>query len=381
MKILVLQLKRIGDLILTTPALFALRKNLPEARITLAVDAACRELLPAIDFVDETLVYNRAGNNGALWKKLIFQTFDVCLDFTGTDRSALLAVLSKSKKRVAFDWIQRSRTKPMFYNCFVRSSVREHHTVDHYLHMLRALEIKASSKENPITLHLPEWPEKKARQLLAECKIGSIEKAGVSVGASNENETAPFILVHPGAARPEKYWLPDRWAAVIRWCEKELQIPCVITGSSDGFEQRHISEIKAEMKKNPGGKNVGEVGEVGGVGGVCDLSGRIDLLTLAALTKMARLVLSVDSAPMHLAAAFFNSQIALFGKTNPFHWHPRHENARILLAGNPQLNPLLKTHHDAAEMRELSTQQVIDAIVAVSLSRKSQLNHASQEIR
>jgi len=59
-----LQLKRIGDLILTTPALWALRENLPKAHIVLAVEAGCREMLPAIDFVDETLVYERRDRMG-----------------------------------------------------------------------------------------------------------------------------------------------------------------------------------------------------------------------------------------------------------------------------------------------------------------------------
>ena len=92
MKILVLQLKRIGDLILTTPALFALRENFPVAHITLAVEDGCRELLPAIDCVNETLVYSRTGKNGRLWRKLVFASFDVCLDFTGNEGTFSLQV-------------------------------------------------------------------------------------------------------------------------------------------------------------------------------------------------------------------------------------------------------------------------------------------------
>src|SRR5438093_4215904 len=98
MKILVLQLKRIGDLILTTPALWALRQNLPDAHITLAVEAGCRQLLPAIDYVDDTLVFNRSGGNGGLWWKLLFHGYHVCFDFTGNDRSAMFTVLSKAPK-------------------------------------------------------------------------------------------------------------------------------------------------------------------------------------------------------------------------------------------------------------------------------------------
>src|SRR5438105_649719 len=115
MKILALQLKRIGDLILTTPALWALRQALPDAHITLVADAGCRELLPAIDYVNEALVYNRAGGNGTLWRRLAFRGFDVCLDFTGNDRSVFFTILSKAPKRIAFKWVQRSRVRPIFF--------------------------------------------------------------------------------------------------------------------------------------------------------------------------------------------------------------------------------------------------------------------------
>ena len=61
-----------------------------------------------------------------------------------------------------------------------------------------------------------------------------------------------------------------------------------------------------------------------------DFSGKTDLLTLAALIARARLLVTVDSAPMHLAAATRTPQVILFGPTNPFHWRPRESPALIL---------------------------------------------------
>jgi len=333
MRILVLQLKRIGDLILTTPALWALRQNLPKAHIVLAVEGDSRELLPAIDYVDETLVYERRGRNSQLWRHLLLKHYDACLDFTGTDRSALFGVLSKASRRATFEWVQRSCFRRLFYDEFVASSVRENHTVDHYMHLLRALNLPVSAQQNPrIALNLPEWAPRKARQLLAE--------AGVAAGT-------PFALVHPGTARPEKYWQAERWAEVIEWCETHLQTPCVLTGSDDGHEQNHLEAIK---KGYPG------------IAGR-DLSGRIDLLTLAALTQCASLVLTVDSAPMHLAGAFGTPQVALFGPTNPFHWRPRHEQAVIIQAHGPVSPPEFRPQHPGGPMSEISTGQVVDAIM------------------
>jgi ADP-heptose:LPS heptosyltransferase len=187
---------------------------------------------------------------------------------------------------------------------------------------------------NPaIQLNLPDWAPRKARQLLEEAKAPG----------------GPFILVHPGTARPEKYWPAARWAEVIAWCEEHLQMPCVLSGSADGHEQNHLDTIRKALPSAAGR----------------DLSGRLDLLTLAALTKAASLVLTVDSAPMHLAGAFGTPQVALFGPTNPFHWRPRHENAIVIQSQGPATPPEFRPQHPGGPMTEISTQMVIDAILAL----------------
>jgi heptosyltransferase III len=327
MKILVLQMKRAGDLIVTTPALKELRRCYPDAQVTLATTSAVREILPAINSVDVKLMYRRGEPNWSLWRKVMFGNYDVCLDFTGTDRSALLTVLSKASRRITFQLIHKSRFNPIFYNEFVDSPVRQHHTIDHYLHLLRPLDIEGP-KDASIVLELPEWTHKKARQVLAEARL-----------------SPPFILVHPGTARREKYWLPERWAEIIKICVSELRLPVAISGSNDSAEQDHIKRIRDAL----------DVPHT-------DLSGRVDLLTLAALVRRAKMFLSVDSAPMHLAAASSVPQVALFGPTNPFHWRPRHDRAITILAGEKESDPPLQPRHELHPMSEISTHQVIDAI-------------------
>ena len=94
MKILLLQLKRIGDLILTTPAIAALRSNYPDAHITLAVSNECAELLPAISNVDRVLIARRNLRDVAMVSSVAGKRFDYCIDFTRNDRSAFLTLLS-----------------------------------------------------------------------------------------------------------------------------------------------------------------------------------------------------------------------------------------------------------------------------------------------
>ena len=75
----------------------------------------------------------------------------------------------------------------------------------------------------------------------------------------------------------------------------------------------------------------------------------------------AALVVSVDSGPMHLAAAFARPQVALFGPTNPYHWRPRHDGALVLRGEG---GPLLEFTSDApgSPTDAISTHAVIDAI-------------------
>src|SRR5437773_8697318 len=99
-KILLLQLKRIGDLILTTPAIAALRENHPDAHITLAVSNECADLLPAISNVDRVLIARRNLRDVAMVSSVAGKRFDYCSDFTRNDRSAFLTLLSRARKCV-----------------------------------------------------------------------------------------------------------------------------------------------------------------------------------------------------------------------------------------------------------------------------------------
>ncbi len=95
---------------------------------------------------------------------------------------------------------------------------------------------------------------------------------------------------------------------------------------------------------------------------VVDLSGQLDLLTLAALIERARLLLTIDSAPMHLASALGTPQVALFGPTNPFHWRPCGGTAVILRAGIADPVREFVPKQAPQPMKEISTNQVINAM-------------------
>ena len=332
MNVLAIQLKRIGDLVLTAPALRAMRTG--GARVTLAVHEGTAALLPAlVGFsVDEALVYRTAGGNFSLWRRLARGGWDTSVDFTGRDRSALMTGLAHATRRViARPALRKGGWRRWVYNAVVDSSVRERHTVDHYLDHLQGIGMSAAA-DGP-ALHLPAEHVVRADAALVDAGIDG-----------------PFAVVHPGSARAEKYWVPERWAEIIRHLARERGLPCVLTGGKgDPFEDAHLAQIRTALAADAD---------------LCaDFAGRLDLLTLAATLSRAAMCVSVDSGPMHLAAAFRRPQIALFGPTNPFHWQPRHPQAVVLRAGDGD-RQLQKSGASAAgaPTADISTRAVIDAI-------------------
>jgi ADP-heptose:LPS heptosyltransferase len=325
MRILALQLKRIGDLILTTPAVCALRAAHPKASIALAVAPGCASLLNAIPGIDTGIVLGK-GRGFAPWQQVLTGAWDVCLDFTGNDRSALAAGVSRAKKRVTFAWVKKSKLRAALYHRFVDSPVRDHHTVDHYLDLAAAI---APGERNPQTqLRIsPETAETTARML---------GERGVE---------RPFAVLHPGTARPEKYWLAERWVEIARHLHKKHGLRSVITGGSDPYELAHIAQITEAC---------------GGL--VTSVAGQVDLLTFAAILSQARVAITCDTGAVHLAAAFQTPQVALFGPTNPFHWRPRHTQALVLSAAHPE-GPLsdFQPRMKGASMDRISTDAVIHA--------------------
>src|SRR5207248_3074625 len=252
---------------------------------------------------------------------------DFCVDFTRNGRSALLVLLSRARKRiVSFRIKVRSKFRTRFYNEFVEHRMRDMHVIDYHLALLEPLGIPSPS--HLIKLDLP----KSAR-----------EAAGELLSAHNNRTT--FVIFHPGSARAEKFWNAQRWSEVINQAGEKRDVDLVLTGGASPLEQTHISDIKSKVRHR-----------------IVDFSGKTDLLTLAALIAKARLLITVDSAPMHLASATKTPQVILFGPTNPFHWRPRESPALILHGTSTSPSTEFVPKQPRLPMNQISTQAVIDAM-------------------
>lgn len=304
-RFLALQIKRIGDLILTAPALSRLRQAHPGARITLVTMGPAGELAPAIPSVDEHFNYRRGRPNLTLWTDLATAGYDAVLDFNGLDRSRLMTWVTGAEIRATYEKRARGFWGERVYTHTSRARLRDLHTVDHLLALLDVLDLPPAPPGTlpPGALAVPVHTQERIDRLLAERGI-----------------EGPFAVVHPGTARPEKYWLPERWAAVIDALGAgPAGLPSVLTGGADPAERRHLETVLASCR---GARPL-------------VLAGSLSLLETAAVIRRSALMLGVDTAAMHLAAAFQRPQVALFGPTNPYQWRPWNPLARVVFSGQP----------------------------------------------
>jgi predicted lipopolysaccharide heptosyltransferase III len=327
MKILLIQLRRLGDLILTTSAISALREHLPSAQIALAVSGESAPLLPAIQGLRQTFLTKRGVRDLSAWMEIRRAGFDCVVDFTRNDRSAWLTFLSGAPRRIVSGRLKvKSKIRARFYNEFVDCAMKQMHTADYYLALLQPLAISATA--NDPLLELPAAAQQRASSIIAD-----------------QIRHQPFAIFHPGSARVEKFWAPERWADIIEFAANEFDLLPVLSGGGVELERAHLTAIREKLRTP-----------------VLDLSGQLDLLTLAALIGHARMLVTVDSAPMHLASAAGTPQVILFGPTNPFHWRPRKSPAAILFGESSE--PL--HHFQAGEakrpMKQISTAAVINAM-------------------
>jgi ADP-heptose:LPS heptosyltransferase len=322
MRILALQLKRIGDAILTAPALAGLRAALPGARVELVLAGASGGLAEMFRGTVSAVHTMHSGKwNVGVWREAFAGKWDAVIDFSGTDRSASLGLVTRAPVRLGYQKHATNKLRLRSWTHLCTASVRELHTVDfHHALVNSLLELhgkKTIPQRDPGHLHMP---------------------AGVTLPP----RPAQYVVVHPGTARPEKYWPAERWVQVIEAIQEQHHLPVILTGSNDPDETAHLKEIH--------GKTL--------VWG--NFAGTLDLLQTAAVLRESRLILGVDSAAMHLAAGFHKPQIALFGPTNPYHWRPRHDLARVLLAAGREHDGS-SPRHTKAPMEELPAARVLAA--------------------
>lgn len=300
--ILVIKLRYIGDVLLATPVLRALRERFPEAHLTMAVNRGTQDILKRNPDVNEVVIVERGGLGTQLqFVRDLRRRFDCVLDLTDSDRSAILAWLSGAPIRIGFN--DEHRWRGLLYTSVAKVGPGTCHRVEHDLEAVRALGV-TSKVDLPVLRAAPEDEADATRLLEGIGVAGSLEKAS----------KRPLVLLQPGARYWFKAWPAKRFAELADRLTDAFG--CRILVGGDERDRGVAAEICAKARSAP-----------------VALAGRATLLQYAAIIKRCDLFVGNDNGPMHMAAALGTPVVALFGPSNPEEWGPCGEKVQVLYKG------------------------------------------------
>lgn len=274
-KILVTRLDRIGDVMLSMPAIQAIRDTFPDAQICAMTRPSTAELLERHPAVNEVLVYRyekKGRHSGPIGNLRFIQEiarrkFDIAFILHPSYRSHFVPYFAGIPYRIGFDSkIPFTLTERVPD----RRAEGAKHESEYTLDVVRAFKV-------PIEL------KNKASFLLFQSDEIYLEN------------TRPLLAVHAGASCDSKKWAKERFVEVSKQAIQLLDCDVVVVG---GKEEKDLGSF---LKKEIGGR-------------VTDLTGQLSLTELAALLKKSRLLLSNDSGPVHIAAAVGTPTVCIFGR-------------------------------------------------------------------
>ena len=292
-KILIVRLDKIGDLVLSTPAIKAVHDAYPNSHITVLVRPYAREIVDGNPYVNEIITYDKAGGEKGFLKNIRFilnlrkKRFDLALILHPKNRTHIFLFLAGIPERVGYDkklGILLTKKIPHIKQYGLK------HEIDYTLDLLRYVGIEPKDK----SLHVPIKKE-------SEKKISDIfTKNGIS-------GTDLVIAIHPGSSCPSKRWRVEHFAKVGDLLALNYKAKIVIMA---GPKDKGFGDKTAElMESNP-----------------LNLSGKTTIADLASILKHSHLFISNDSGPVHVACAVGTPTIAIFGRNDrglaPTRWRP-----------------------------------------------------------
>jgi len=284
-RILIIKPSALGDIVLALPALSALRRSFPNAKISWFVRPEFAPLITGHPFISDIILFDRRklakwwcspgsfNTLSSLVKQLRAGKFDLVFDFQGLFRTGFFSWVTGSKKR--FGMAGARELAHLFYTDKISQDASSVHLVDYYLKMAAS----AGAKQGGAEFKLPE-------------DAGAAEKIDKLLKSQGVN--AKYAVIVPGAAQPNKRWPIERFAELAGKISERFGLSIVATGSQG--EREYIEAI---------GKRV------------INLAGKTSVCELVPLMKRASLVVSNDTGPGHIAAALGVPVVMIFGPTNP----------------------------------------------------------------
>jgi heptosyltransferase-2 len=311
--LVVRQHNQMGDMMLATPALRAIRETYPRARIGIVTSTLNRGVLSNSPFVDRVFTYDkrRPYTHVAMLRAIRAERFDLAIvlhtvSFSFT--TLMLAVLSGARVRIgstspriadALTGSYLNLTLPL-PDARVLAGLNE---AEHNLFPLRAAGITTTDLA---PLIVPGDPS---------------ERWAESFAATCWREGTLRLAVHPGAGKAENIWSPGHFATVVDALARERALSlAIVQGPADAESVRAFQSACRTPGAVVRGRSITDV---------------------AALARRADLLLCNDTGVMHVACAAGARVLAVFGPTDPVRWAPRSPGLRVVRAPGGDLTALV----------------------------------------
>jgi ADP-heptose:LPS heptosyltransferase len=303
-RVLLVRLRSIGDTVLMTPCLQALKEWCPGVEVDVVTETLAAPVLEGHPLVDHLLIAGQTpGSRLALLAQLRSKRFDLAVNLHGGPTAMMLTALSGARHTVGYrgqraSWLLNLRAP----GPGVILGLNRVHSVEQQLALLQWAGVP-SPERRQLTIATSSAAAASVRARLINEGISS-----AALGSSN------FAIVAPGAAFDSKRWSSRGFASVIDHLADRWQLESLVI-AGPGQEQV-VNEV------------------VGGARAAARALSRISLAELKALIGVfGRVFVGNDSGPMHIAAALSCPIVAVFGSSNPDVWHPWTEATYRVLGG------------------------------------------------
>jgi heptosyltransferase-3 len=287
-KVLLIRLRSIGDTVLTTPSLFALRRFLPQARIHILLEDWVAPLLEGSPLVDQVISIPRHGTSARarVARELHRASYDVVYNLHGGTTATFLTRASGAADRVGYGYYQYARLHnhiaPSPQQIWSRPTL---HSAEQQLALFGWTGV-------PVT-------DRPATQLTVTEKAA--QSISAKLAAREVQDREPLALVHPAAAFETKRWATENFARVVEEIAQRGMTPAVIVSP----KEKHVLE---DLVAQSSARVIA--------------FDNLSLPEVTALAARAQLFVGNDSGIAHIAAAVNTPCVVVFGSSNVAHWRP-----------------------------------------------------------
>ena len=293
-QILVTRTDRIGDLVLSTPVFEALRRKFPGAHLACLTLLENRSVVEGNPYLNEVILYDKHGSEKGWWGNFIFsqklagKKFDAVIHLHPTNRMHLMSWLARIPVRIGY---RKKNGWALTHSIEDKKAEGLRHESEYNFDLLKFLDAELPPR---VSTH---FPLKEKDRISLEILLRNLDFHGVK----------PYVVLNPSASCPSKIWPASRFAALSDRIQKEHRFQTALIGSRQ--DRLFAAKVK-ERSETP----------------IFDLSGKLSLGMLGWFLKRARLLISNDSGPVHVARAVGTPVISIFGRNlsglSPKRWGP-----------------------------------------------------------